>query len=258
MKKVIRIVLVDGRELVRHGLRHMLESEEDMKVVGDYASAEEALFEMVRLRNDIVLMGTPVPRMDVIEAVHHFKRSGLNYGGDVIVLAESADYRAEALEAGAAGYLLKDITGTELVQTIKQVYRDRHSSKECVDLVEEAIELVVPPPANATQLLRFMSQLAEILHDGFASIICTVGSWDGGTTISIRPHSTTPSSLLITLVNIPEVDKVEEEPLTKSVFPGFRKKVGVLSSLGVSPSKRFRVTLKETGVARQEPVAVLS
>jgi len=235
----------------------MLESEEDMEVVGDYASAEETLLEMVRLHPDIVLMDTRMPRTNVIEAIRNLKRSGLHSSSDVIILAESKDYRDEALEAGAASYLLKDITCVELTQAIRQVYRNRHSLKECSGLVEEAVELVIPPPADAAWLLRFMCHLEELLHDDLASIICTVGSWDRGTVITIVPHSATLSSLLITLANMPEVEKVEEEPLERGTFSSFTKKFRLLPSLGINPSKRIRVTLKETGMARQQLVTML-
>ena len=74
MEEHIRILLVDDNELVRHGLRHMLEPEEDMKVVGDCASAEEVFSEMARLYPDIVLMDDQLPGMDGIEAIRHFKK----------------------------------------------------------------------------------------------------------------------------------------------------------------------------------------
>ena len=250
MNRAIQILLADGRELVRQGLQHMLESEKDMQVVGDYASAEEALFETIRLRLDIVLIGTQLPGMNWLEATRSLKRKSLHSGGDVIILAESEDWRAEAMEAGAAAYLLKDITSAELTQAIRQVYRNSHSSKECADLIEEAVELVIPPPANAAQLLRFMHQLTEICHDGFASIICTVGSFDRGTAITIRPHSITSSSLVITLSHVAEVEKVEEEPLTRGVFLGLHRKFRLLPRLGINPSTRLRITLKETSLAR--------
>ena len=258
MNKAVRIVLVDGYELFRHGLRYMLESEADMQVVGDYASAEEILFEMVRLRCDIVIMGTQMSGINWLEATRSLKRSGLYSGVDVIILAESGHYQAEALEAGAASYLLKDVTSVELTQAIRQAYRDRHSSKECAGLVEEAIELVIPPPANASQLLRFMSRLAETLQDGFASIICTVGSWDRGTIITIRPHAATSSSLVVTLAQIAEVEKVEEEPIAGGVFASFQQKLRFLPRLGINPGQRIRVILQETGIASQEPVTVLN
>ncbi len=96
MNKAIRIVLIDGRELARYGLRHILESEEDMNIVGDYASAEEALSETPRHRQDITLMGTQLPEMNWVEATRNLKRSRLNLGGDIIILAESAGHRSHA------------------------------------------------------------------------------------------------------------------------------------------------------------------
>ncbi|MFC1916966.1 response regulator transcription factor, partial [Chloroflexota bacterium] len=201
MNKAIRILLVDGHELVRRGLQHMLELEEDIEVVGDYASAEEAISQIARLHYDIVLMGTNrQQRMNWIEATRSLKRNESNHSIDVIILADSQDYRDEATEIGAASYLLKDITHVELAQTIRQVYRNRHSSKECYGLVDEAVELVIPPSVNAARLLRLMCRLGEILHDDFASIICIVSSWDRGTVITIRLQPTMFSNLLIKLV----------------------------------------------------------
>ncbi len=256
--KDIRILLVDGRGLMRQGLRHMLETEEDMKVVGDYASAEEALIETVRLHQDIVLMSTQMPGMNWLEATRHLKRSGPGHGGDIIILAESLDYRAEAMEAGAASYLCsEEITHAELTRTIREVYGNRHSLEGSGGLVEEAVELVIPPSVNAAQLLRFMCQLAEILHDDFASIICTVGSWDSGTIITIRPHSATPSALLITLANMPQVEKAEEELPKRDAFSSFTKKLGFMPRLGINPSKRISVILKEDGIAKEKLVTVL-
>jgi len=249
MDKAIRIVLVDGRELIRYGLRRILESEEDMQIVGDYASAEETLFETIRLRQDIVLMSTQLPGMDWLEAIRSLKRSGSNSDGEVIILSESVDYRVEALKAGAAKCLLKDVTSVELIQAIRQVYRNKHWSKERDGFIEEMVELIIPPPVNAARLLRFMCQLGEILHDDFTSIICTVGSWNRGTIITIRSQPATYSALLITLANMPEVERVKEEMLTKEPLVSFYKKFGLLPRLKIIPSKRLHVTLKETDTA---------
>ncbi len=236
----------------------MLELEEDMEVVGDCSNAEEAFSNMARLHPDIVLIDTQMPGMNGIEATRSLKGNGLDYGVDVIILAESMDYRAEALEAGAASYLLKDLICLELTHAIRQVYRNGRSLEERNGLVEEVVELVVPPPANAARLLRFMCELGEILHNDFTSIICTVGSWDCGTVITIQSRPATFSSLLIKLANMPEVEKVEEEPLTRGAFSSFPRKFGLLPRLSISPSKRIRVTLKEAGMARQGLVTVLN
>lgn len=250
--KAIRIVLVDRREFVRQGLRGMLEPEEDMWVVGDCASVEEALSEIPRLHQDITLMGTQMRGMNMIEATRKLKRNGLNHNSNVIILADSADYRDEVLEAGAASYLLSDITREELTQAIRRVYQNRQSLNECEPFVNETVELVIPPSANAAQLVRFMCQLEEILHDdstSFANIIYTVGSWNCSTVITLRIRRNAPFSLPIMLTNMPNVEKVEEEPLTKDAPPSFPKKFSFLSKSSISPSKRICVTLKETGMA---------
>ncbi len=253
--KRIRILLIDNHELVRRGVRSMLEQEKDMEIVGECFSAEEAIFQMIRLHPDIALMDIQLPGMNWIEAISSLKKSRPGSSLDVIILAESPDYRAEALDAGAASYLLRDITREEFTQAIRQVYLNSHPEKERDSLVEEVIELVVPPPANAAQLLRFMCRLTELLHDGFASIICTVGSWDRGTTITIRSQPTMPSNLVIELANMSEVEKVEEEPMTKGILPGFTKKFERLLSLGINPSKRLHITLKETDTDNQWELA---
>ncbi|MBA7690896.1 hypothetical protein ES703_99431 [subsurface metagenome] len=236
MNKAIRILLVDDFEVVRHGLRYMLTPEEDMDVVGD-CGAEEASSKIARLQPNIVLTGMP-------GIIRSLKRN--LYYGDVIVLAESLDYRAEALEAGAASYLLKDVTRVELAQAIRQVYSNRPL------VVKEAVELVIPPPHNAAQVLRFICQLGEILHDNSASILWAVFPRDCDTVITTQLQPTTFSSLLIKLANMPEVEKAEEEPLAEGAFSRLPKRLRFLLNSGISPRKRVvRVTLKETGIAQK-------
>lgn len=254
MNKAIRILVVDDNELVRYGLRRMLEPEEDMEVVGDCANAEEAFSKVSRLHPNMVLMGAEMPGTNGIEATRSLKRNGLDYGGDVIVLGDSVDYRDKALEAGAASYLVKNVTREELAQAVREVYQNRHSVERCNGYVDEAVELVVPPPADAACLLRFMYRLEEIFNDNFATILRTVGSWSGPTIITILLGPSTSLSLLVLkLANMPEVEKVEEEPLARGTFA---KNMGVLPELSISPSERIRVTLKETSMARRELVPV--
>ncbi len=149
MSKDIKIMLIDGQEIVRYGLRSMLEQEEDMEVVGDCSNAQEAFSKIARLCPDIVLMDIQMPGMKGIETTRSLKRSGVDYGGGIIMLAESLDYRVEALQAGAASYLLKDVLRAELTQAIREVYWNKQSLENGECFVEEAVELVVPPPANA-------------------------------------------------------------------------------------------------------------
>ena len=176
--KSVRIFIIDNHELVRRGMRSMLDQEEDIEIVGDSPSVEEALFQMVRLHPDIVLMGAQLRGMDWAQAINSLKKSRPGLSIDIIVLSGSADSRTAALESGATRCLLNDVTHTQLIQTIRQVYRDNHPLKENDGHVEEITELVISPPVNSALLLKFMCDLGQILPGDFSSIISTVGSWD--------------------------------------------------------------------------------
>ena len=138
------------------------------------------------------------------------------------------------------------------------------SEKKCDDLVREGVELVIPPPPSAASLVRFMCQLGKRLNNdngsyNCASIVHTVGSWNRGAVISLTLRATTLVALLKRLEIMPEVEKVEEEPLLAGDdLSSFHKKFGFLSSSNISHSNRVRVTLKEIGTTRQGLVNVLN
>lgn len=242
--KSVRIFIIDNHELFRHGIRSMLE-EEDMEIVGDSSSVEESLFQMVRLHPDIVLIGTQLPGLSWAEAINSLKKSSPGSSIDIIILDSSSDSRTRALKAGAARCLLSDVTRTQLIQSIRQVYRDSHPLKEDDSHVEEISELVVSPPVNSALLLKFMSDLGQILPVNFASIIGTAGSWDKGTVITMRSDPGLPINLAIELANMPEVDRVEEQAIVKGSLSNLARKFEFSPRLGMNPTRRLYVTLKE-------------
>ncbi len=166
MKNDIRILLIEHNELVRYGLRRILEPEVDIEIVGDYANAEKALSQLKIFSPDIVLMDTQLSGMNGIEATRHLKRNGLDYNGDVIMLAESVDYRVEALEAGAAGYLLKDMTCAELTQAIREVYCNKQSRDDSDSMKKRRLEQKVEEQAKSihTLFLHAITALAYALE----------------------------------------------------------------------------------------------
>ena len=115
--KEIRVLLVDNHEIVRCGVRDMLEQEEDMEIVGDCASAEEALQQAETLSPNIILMEVKMPGMGGIEATRLYCQKKTPCS--IIMLTLCEDCLAEALEAGAAGYLLENIKRQELAQAIR-------------------------------------------------------------------------------------------------------------------------------------------
>ncbi len=117
----IRILLVDDQRLLREGLRTILELESDFDVVGeaDHGQAGLELFE--RIQPDVVLMDIRMPVMDGVEATRRI--CGRWPDAKVIILTtfDDDEFVFEGLRAGARGYLLKDVSGRELAEAIREV-----------------------------------------------------------------------------------------------------------------------------------------
>lgn len=118
--EVVRLLVVDDHQVVREGLCRMLESEEDLEVVGQAANVEEALTLMESQSPDIVLMDIKMPGMNGIEATQLLKNRYPSC--NVIILTLHEDCLIQAIEAGASGYLLKGIKQDELVTAIRTVH----------------------------------------------------------------------------------------------------------------------------------------
>jgi len=117
----IRVVLADDQALVRAGFRLILEAQDDIDVVGEAADGAEAVELAAAARPDVVLMDIRMPRMDGIAATAELQR--LPEPPRVLVLTtfDLDEYVFDALRAGAAGFLLKDVTREELVRAVRIV-----------------------------------------------------------------------------------------------------------------------------------------
>ncbi|MFC1957977.1 response regulator [Chloroflexota bacterium] len=119
----IRILLVDDHQVVREGLQRMLEVEADFKVVGETADVKEVLSQVEALSPDIILMDIKMPGTDGIELTQQIKQKDPTC--KVIMLTLYDEYLTQAIEAGASGYLLKDIEREELARAIRAVCQGR-------------------------------------------------------------------------------------------------------------------------------------
>jgi DNA-binding NarL/FixJ family response regulator len=115
---MIRVLLVDDEELVRTGLRMILDAEPDITVVGDAVDGADAVSRVEALGPDVVLMDIRMPRMDGLEATRRIvERSGTK----VVILTtfDLDEHVYAALGAGASGFLLKDAPASQLVHAIR-------------------------------------------------------------------------------------------------------------------------------------------
>lgn len=115
----VSIFLADDHMLVREGTRHVLEHEPDFQVVGEAGDGEEAVRQVAELKPDIVLLDMAMPRMGGVEATRGIKAHSPATAVLVLSAYDDDQYVFAVLEAGAAGYLLKDSSSRELVDAIR-------------------------------------------------------------------------------------------------------------------------------------------
>jgi DNA-binding NarL/FixJ family response regulator len=119
----IRILLADDHQVVREGLRRMLELEADLKVVGEAGDAQEVLTQVESLSPEVILMDIKMPGVDGIELTRKVKKKYPSC--NIIMLTLYDEYLPQAIDAGATGYLLKDIKREELIRAIRAVHQGR-------------------------------------------------------------------------------------------------------------------------------------
>lgn len=116
-----RVLLVDDHELVRQGIAAMLAKAEGIQVVGEARTGREAIELARRELPDVILMDVRMPDMDGLEATRRIKDERPRTAVVMVTMHENPAYLREAVRAGAAGYLLKDVGREELVDAIRQV-----------------------------------------------------------------------------------------------------------------------------------------
>jgi DNA-binding NarL/FixJ family response regulator len=117
----IRVLIVDDHEVVREGLRAMIEGEEDIVVVGEASDGAEALTKAQELSPTVVLMDIRVPEVDGLEATRRLKSLLPSTCVVMLSMYDNDAYIIDAIRAGAAGYILKDVSRELLIHTLKAV-----------------------------------------------------------------------------------------------------------------------------------------
>jgi two-component system, NarL family, response regulator LiaR len=146
MPEAIRILLVDDHAVVREGLRAFLELQHEFEIVGEAEDGQEAVGEAERLRPDVILMDLVMPGLDGVGAMQALRESLPE--ARVIVLTSFADddRLLPAIQAGAAGYLLKDAQPAELARAV----RAAHAGEALLDpsVAARLVDAIAQAPAS--------------------------------------------------------------------------------------------------------------
>lgn len=165
----IRVLLVDDQAMVRAGFRMILETEDDITVVGEAANGAEALEVTRRVQPDVVLMDVQMPVMDGIEATRQLLAGTASGTARVMILTtfERDEYVFEALRAGASGFLLKNAPPEDLIDAIRIIADGQALLAPSVTrrLIEEFTRQPATTPAVRPDALRTLTEReTEVLH----------------------------------------------------------------------------------------------
>ena len=122
MMKPIRILLAEDQTLMRQGLKTLLETESDFRVVGEAEDGKVAVILALQSRPDIILMDVQMPQMNGVEATAAICRAWPAAKVIILTTFDRDDYVFQGVRAGAVGYLLKDLPAEKLVETIRRVH----------------------------------------------------------------------------------------------------------------------------------------
>jgi DNA-binding NarL/FixJ family response regulator len=223
MARPIRVLIVDDHAIVREGLRLLLHEEADLTVVGEAGDGAEALALAAAICPDVVLLDLAMPGLDGLATIPRLRQRCPT--SQVLVLTSFGDERRvrAALQAGAIGYLLKDVRQAALTQAIRAAADGQPALHPRVQqqLLDQVIRPTAPPPAEAlTQrerdVLRAITQgasnkeIAARLHLTEGTVKGYVGAILGKLGVADR----TQAAVYAVRHGLAEAEAGESEPAT--------------------------------------------
>lgn len=166
MRDTIKVLLVDDQQLIRDGISALLALQEGIKIVGSVSDGQEAVDFVSSADVDVVLMDIRMPEMDGITATKLIKQEHSKILVIMLTTFDDEEYIIRSLQAGACGYLLKDIPTQELAQAVRLAYNGifQLSSTAIGKLVdEEFFTMPAPVQRDDTFLANLTQREIEIL-----------------------------------------------------------------------------------------------
>jgi NarL family two-component system response regulator LiaR len=163
----IRIILVDDHDMVRRGLAVFLSAFNDMKLVGEAADGSEALALVEQTQPDVVLMDVLMPGLDGIETTRQIKR---NYPEIQVLLLSSSsdeDMVKSGIQAGALGYVLKNISAQELAKAVRDAYHGQSTLSPAA--MQALVSVTARQPEPDYHLTEREQELLGLLVKGLSN-----------------------------------------------------------------------------------------
>jgi DNA-binding NarL/FixJ family response regulator len=178
-RRMVRIVLADDEELIRFALMGILSREEDMEVVGEASTGLETLGLCRSLRPHLVLMDVEMPEMDGLSVTRQLKEELPSISVLVLTAHDSTDYLLEAVQAGAAGFILKESALQRVASAVRTVMNgepmlDQALAVRLLRRLSPQLEAAASPEAAVDKKLR--AKMLEALTDRELEILDLLSS----------------------------------------------------------------------------------
>jgi DNA-binding NarL/FixJ family response regulator len=157
---MIRVLIADDHELMRNGLRAILDAQQDIEVIGEAEHGAQAVENAISLHPDVVIMDIRMPRLDGIEATRRLAVQGGKIPKVLVLTTFDLDeYVYQALRAGAAGFLLKDTPPRQLAEAVRTIAAGESLLAPAV--TKRLIERYVSRPPSDTARRERFAELTE-------------------------------------------------------------------------------------------------
>ncbi len=164
LSQPIRVMLVDDHTMVRQGLATFLKVFDDLELVGEAESGEDAIQLCTQIKPDVILMDMVLPLMDGTTVTRSIRKQFPQVQVIILTSFKDGELIKNALEAGAIGYLLKDISADELAQAIRAAH-DGHTTLSS-EVAQALVQNVTQPPVPGLDLTTREREVLALLVEG--------------------------------------------------------------------------------------------
>jgi DNA-binding NarL/FixJ family response regulator len=167
---VIRVFLLDDHEVVRRGVQQLLDAEDDIEVVGEAGSVERALARLPAVRPDVAILDVRLPDGDGVTVCREIRSRFDDIACIMLTSFSDDDALLQAIVAGASGYLLKQIRGTDIVDAVRRVAAgDSLLDPTLVERVSDRLKFPPPEDERLACLTAQERRILTLIADGLAS-----------------------------------------------------------------------------------------